>query len=561
MCPIFSGARGLVEALKGEGVEVVFGIPGGATMPIYDELLGTQIRHVLARHEQSAAHMADGYARVTGRPGVVLATSGPGATNLATGVATAYMDSVPMVAITGQVATPLIGTDAFQEVDTIGVFSPITKYQFQPRRPSEIPYAVKAAFFLASTGRTAPVLVDVPKDVQTQKEETVLPEKADLPGYVPDHEPDPTQIARAADLILNAERPVFLAGGGVIKGECSDLLVAVAELLNVPVATTLMGKGSIPENHPLSLGPIGMHGTYHANKLIMEADLVAVFGARFADRSTMNAAEFAKEKTIVHFEPDPSEAGKNVRAQHYVVGNLKRSLQILLDVVRKNIAKKKHSLWYSRWTQLKREYEDQIFGATGEFSSPKIIRKIREMLPAEAIVTTGVGQHQMWAELHYKVLRPRTFLTSGGLGTMGFGFPAALGAKIAKPWVPVLDIDGDGSFLMTCDSLATSIQENIPVVACVFNNSSYGMVAQWQRLFYGARYSGVWLGSTPDFVRLAKAYGAEGVRVNGMEDFERALREALKNEVTTVIDIPVSPEENVFPMVPSGSSLTEMIVR
>lgn len=561
MSPMLSGARALVKALENEGVEVVFGIPGGAIMPVYDELLSSGIRHILARHEQSAAHMADGYARVTGRPGVVMATSGPGATNLVTGVATAYMDSVPMVAITGQVATSLIGTDAFQEVDTIGVFTPITKYQFQPRRPSEVPYAVKAAFFLASTGRTAPVLVDIPKDVQTQKEEMVFPEKVELPDYKPEQEPDPAQIAKAADLILNAERPVFLAGGGVIKSGCSELLVALAELLNVPVATTLMGKGSIPENHPLSLGPIGMHGTYHANKLIMEADLVAVFGARFADRSTMNAVEFAKEKKIIHFEPDPSEVGKNIKAQHYVVGNLKRSLEILFEVIQKNITKKRASLWYNRWMQLKKEYEEKIFGATGEFSSPKIIRKIREILPAEAIVTTGVGQHQMWAELHYKVLKPRTFLTSGGLGTMGFGFPAALGAKIAKPWVPVLDIDGDGSFLMTSDSLATSIQENIPVIVCVFNNSSYGMVAQWQRLFYGGRYSGVWLGPTPDFVSLAKAYGAEGIRVNGMEDFERALRGALKSDVTTVIDIPISPEENVFPMVASGSSLTEMIVK
>jgi len=561
MSPIFSGARSLVEALKIEGVEVVFGIPGGAIMPVYDELLGSGIRHILARHEQSAAHMADGYARVSGRPGVVMATSGPGATNLVTGVATAYMDSAPMVAITGQVPTHLIGTDAFQEIDTVGIFSPITKYQFQPRRPSEVPYSVKAAFYLASTGRTAPVLIDLPKDVQMREEEVVFPAEVHIPGYRPSYDPRPADIAKAVDLIVNSERPVLLAGGGVIKSDACDLLVAVAELLNAPVATTLMGKGSIPENHPLALGPIGMHGTYQANKVIMEADLVVCFGARFSDRSTMNASEFSKERKIIHFEADPTEIGKNIKPYHYVLGDLRKSLTIMLDILRGKATKRQDSVWYRRWMELKEAYEDKIFGAIGEFTSPRIIRRIRDILPPYAIVTTEVGQHQMWAELHYKVLKPRTFITSGGLGTMGFGFPAAIGAKLAKPWVPVLDIAGDGSFLMTSDSLATSVQEEIPVVVCVFNNSCLGMVAQWQRTFYGGRYSGVWLGSKPDLVQLAKSYGAEGVRVNGMEDFEKALKEALKSEVTTVIDIPISPEENVLPFVPTGSSLNEMITK
>ncbi|MEM3799171.1 MAG: biosynthetic-type acetolactate synthase large subunit [Thermoprotei archaeon] len=561
MSPIFSGARGLIEALKMEGVDVVFGIPGGAIMPVYDELLESPIRHVLARHEQSAAHMADGYARVTGRPGVAIATSGPGATNLVTGVATAYMDSVPMVVITGQVATHLIGTDAFQEIDAVGILSPITKYQFQPRRPSAVPKAVKGAFYLAATGRTSPVLVDLPKDVQMEKEEMVFTERVEIPGYVAEYEPNPFDVAKAAQLILEAERPVILGGGGVIKSDACDLLVAVAEALNIPVATTLMGKGCIPENHPLSLGPIGMHGTYHANKLVMESDLVVCFGARFSDRSTMNISGFTKERKIIHFDSDPSEIGKNLSPDHYVVGNIRKSLQILFETLRSKAVNHKDSVWYKRWRELKSEYEDAVFGVSGEFTSPRIIRKIREILPLDAIVTTEVGQHQMWAELHYKTLKPRTFLTSGGLGTMGFGFPAAIGAKIAKPWVPVLDIAGDGSFLMTSDSLATSVQENIPVIVCVFNNSSLGMVAQWQRVFYGGRYSGVWLGSKPDFVHLAKSYGVEGVRVNGMSDFERALKEALKSEVTTVIDIPISPEENVFPFVPTGSSLNEMIIK
>jgi acetolactate synthase-1/2/3 large subunit len=558
--PIFSGARGLIEALKIEGVEVVFGIPGGAIMPVYDELLGSGIRHVLARHEQSAAHMADGYARVTGKPGVAFATSGPGATNLVTGVATAYMDSVPMVAITGQVASHLIGTDAFQEIDTVGIFNPITKYQFQPRRPSEVPRAVRAAFYLASTGRTAPVLVDIPKDVQMDKEEMELSAGPEIIVSNVGLEPDSAAVAKAAHLILNAERPVLVGGGGVIKSDACDLFLALAELLNIPVATTLMGKGCIPENHPLSLGPIGMHGTYHANRVVMESDLIICIGARFSDRSTMNSSEFSRDRRIIHFDLDPTEIGKNIRPDHYVVGDLRKSLRMLLNTLAAK-TRRDDTTWKRRWTQLKAEYQDRIFGAHGDFSSPRIIRKIRELLPAEAIVTTEVGQHQMWAELHFKVLKPRTFLTSGGLGTMGFGFPAAIGAKVAKPWVPVLDIAGDGSFLMTSDSLATSVQEGLPVIVCVFNNSSLGMVAQWQRSFYGGRYSGVWLGSTPDFVQLAKSYGAEGVRVNGMEDFEKALKDALKSEVTTVIDIPISPEEDVLPFVPTGSSLSEMIVR
>ncbi|MEM0121064.1 MAG: thiamine pyrophosphate-binding protein, partial [Thermoprotei archaeon] len=407
MSPIFSGARGLIEALKMEGVDVVFGIPGGAIMPVYDELLESPIRHVLARHEQSAAHMADGYARVTGRPGVAIATSGPGATNLVTGVATAYMDSVPMVVITGQVATHLIGTDAFQEIDAAGILNPITKYQFQPRRPSAVPKAVKGAFYLAATGRTSPVLVDLPKDVQMEKEEMVFTERVEIPGYVAEYEPNPFDVAKAAQLILEAEKPVILGGGGVIKSDACDLLVAVAEALNIPVATTLMGKGCIPENHPLSLGPIGMHGTYHANKLVMESDLVVCFGARFSDRSTMNISGFTKERKIIHFDSDPSEIGKNLSPDHYVVGNIRKSLQILFETLRSKAVNHKDSVWYKRWRELKSEYEDAVFGVSGEFTSPRIIRKIREILPLDAIVTTEVGQHQMWAELHYKTLKPR----------------------------------------------------------------------------------------------------------------------------------------------------------
>lgn len=558
---VLTGAHALVEALKREGVDTVFGIPGGAIMPVYDAIKDSGIRHVLARHEQSAAHMADGFARASGRVGVAFATSGPGATNLLTGIATAYMDSVPVVAVTGQVPTHQLGTDAFQEIDTIGVFNPVTKYSFQPRRASEVPPSVRGAFFLATTGRTGPVLIDVPKDVQNTSEEMVFPDRVEIRGYVPEYSPDSTEVERAALMIMNSQRPVILAGAGVIKAGATDLLAALAERLMVPVATTLMGKGSFPENHPLSLGPIGMHGTVHANRLIMESDLVVNIGARFSDRSTMNPGEFSRERKIVHFDIDPTEVGKNIKAEVRVVGNLRKSLGMLLETISKISNGHRETEWTKKVREFRKEYDGRVFGSHLEFSSPNIIKTIREILPPDGIVTTEVGQHQMWAELYYKVLRPRTFITSGGLGTMGFGFPAAIGAKAALPESQVVDIAGDGSFLMTSDSLATSVTEGLPVVVCVFNNSSLGMVAQWQKVFYGGRYSGVWLGSTPDFVQLAKAYRAEATRVQSLEEFSSAFKQALRSEVATVIDIPISPEESVFPFVPPGSSLKEMILK
>jgi acetolactate synthase-1/2/3 large subunit len=557
---VYSGARALIESLKREGVKIIFGIPGGAIMPVYDELKDSEIRHVLARHEQSAAHMADGYARASGRVGVAMATSGPGATNLVTGVATAYMDSIPLVAITGQVPTYQLGTDAFQETDTLGVFNPITKYVFQPRTPANVPYAVKAAFYLASTGRTAPVVVDLPKDVQVGKADMMFPDKVEIRGYVPYHIPDPVAIERAAEMLLNAERPVILAGGGVIKSNSYDILLALAEYLMIPVATTLMGKGSIPENHPLAIGPIGMHGTYHANKLIMESDVILSLGVRFSDRSTMDVDEFTKDRKIIHFDIDPTEIGKNIKPVHYVTGELRTAIKMLYDSVKSKVKARKDSLWLRRVEQLRKEYDGKVFGAGEGLRSPNVVKKIREILPLDGIVTTEVGQNQMWAQLYFKVLKPRTFITSGGLGTMGFGFPAAIGAKAAKPEVPVVDIAGDGSFLMTNNSLATSVTEGLPVTVCILNNSSLGMVAQWQRLFYEGRYSAVWLGPTPDFVQLAKAYKAEGVRVHSLEEFEKYLKEAVRNEVATVIDIPISPEEDVFPFVPAGASLKDMMV-
>ena len=556
----YSGARTLIEALKKEDVETIFGLPGGMILPVYDALVDSGIRHILVRHEQSAAHMADGFARASGKVGVAMATSGPGTTNLVTGIANAYMDSSPVVAITGQVPTGQLGRDAFQETDTLGVFNPITKYVFQPRRLADVPYSIKAAFYIASTGRTGPVVVDVPKDVQNTSGEVIFPDRIDIKGYNPSNGLDLIAVERAAKTLLDAERPVIMAGGGVIRGGSCDVLLALAEYLTIPVATTLMGKGSIPENHPLSLGTVGMHGTRQANTVMTEADTVLSIGVRFSDRTTMNVEEFTHRRKIIHFDIDPTEIDKNLKSVHYVIGDLKVSVAALYESVKKRVKSKEHISWIDRVKLIRAEYDGKIFGSTGTFNPPSIVKRIRELMPVDSIVTTEVGQNQMWAQLHYKVLKPRTFITSGGLGTMGFGFPASIGAKVAKPNLPVLDIAGDGSFVMTCNSLATSVIEKIPVIVCVFNNSILGMVAQWQRMFYNRRYSGVELGTNPDIVQLTKAFKAEGIRVQSMEEFDKAFRQALRSEVTTVIDIPISPEDDVFPMVPSGGGLKDMVV-
>ncbi|MGQ9780947.1 MAG: biosynthetic-type acetolactate synthase large subunit [Nitrososphaeria archaeon] len=556
-----SGSRALVESLKQEGVKIVFGYPGGAIMPVYDELMDSGIRHVLARHEQSAAHMADGYARVSGRVGVVMATSGPGATNLVTGIATSYLDSSPVVAITGQVPTSLLDTDAFQEADVPGIFNSISKYVFQPRSAAEVAYDVKAAFYIASTGRTGPVVIDIPKDVQMMEGDVVFPKEVKIRGYVPYVEPDPTSVGRAVKILLDADRPIILAGGGVKRNRAEDVLMAIAEHLMLPVVTTLMGKGAFPEDHPLSMGTIGMHGTYQANTLITEADVIVSFGTRFSDRSTMDTAEFSNGRKVIQFDIDPTEIRKNIEPTDFVVGDLRASMIMFYEQIRRSTYLRKDSLWLKRAMDLKQEYDEKIFGNNHSIiCSPKIIKKIREILPPEAIVATEVGQNQMWAQLYFKIKKPGMFITSGGLGTMGFGFPAAIGAKAAKPSVPVLDISGDGSFQMTCNSLATSVSEKLPVIVCILNNSSLGLVAQWQRTFYNRRCFATWLGSTPDFVQLAKAFGAEGVRVQSLDELEKALRQALECEVTTVIDIPISPEEDVLPFVPTGGSLKDMLV-
>jgi len=561
-----SGAKALVESLKQQNAKVIFGIIGGAIMPVYDALYDSDIRHILSRHEQCAAHAADGYARACGKPGLCMATSGPGATNLVTGIANAYMDSSPVIALTGQVSTHgnsssyVIGKDAFQEADIIGITTPITKFNYQVRSAAEIPKAVRMAFHIATTGRPGPVLIDLPKNVQIDTAEMNFSDEIKLLGYKPVTDPHPVQVKKAAEFLVKAERPVILAGGGVTSSNAFQELLELAELLLAPVATTLMGKGCFPENHPLSLGHIGMHGNPAANKLILEADVLLAVGTRFADRSTGRLDTFCKDAKKIHIDIDPAEIGKNVDVDVPMVADAKKALRAIYTVITEKIEKKEDSTWLRRVKEIKEQCLNNAFANSTSLRPQILLKTLRQIIPEDAIVTTEVGQNQMWAALHYKVFKPRTYITSGGLGTMGFGFPAALGAKVACPDRVVVDIAGDGSFIMTEQELACSVEENIPVVVIILNNSVLGMVAQWQRLFYNRRYMAVKLGCVPDFVKLAEAYGAQGIRVGSLEEFTRAVKNAMKSDVTTVIDVPISPEEDVLPMIPPDRGLNEMIV-
>jgi acetolactate synthase-1/2/3 large subunit len=560
-----SGAQALIESLKREKVEVIFGISGGALLPIHDVLCDSEIRHILARHEQGAAHAADGYARASGRAGVCMATSGPGATNIVTGLANAYLDSSPVIALTGQVNTYsantsyMIGRDAFQEADIIGITTPITKYNYQVKSAAEIPKAVKTTFHIATTGRPGPALIDLPKDTQTRKAEMEFPDNVQIRGYKPNTEPHPIQVKRAVKLLLKAERPMILAGGGVILSNSSPELLQLAELLMMPVATTFMGKSCFPENHPLSMGNIGMHGTRLANKLILEADVLLAVGTRFQDRSTGTLDTFCPDATIIHVDIDAAEIGKNVDVEVPIVADAKPTLRLIHQQLVHKIKKREDTPWVKRVKEVKEKFLSEMDLGKGDLTSPKLLRELRRILPENAIIATEVGQNQMWAALHFQTIKPRTFISSGGLGTMGFGFPASIGAKVACPSCPVVDVAGDGSFRMTEQELGTSVTEDIPVIVVVLNNSMLGMVAQWQRLFYKGRYAAVKLGSVPDFAKLAQAYGAEGVRVGSLNEFSDAMKKALKTEVTTVIDVPISPEDDVFPMVPPGKGLKDTV--
>ncbi|HJY11120.1 MAG TPA: biosynthetic-type acetolactate synthase large subunit, partial [Nitrososphaeraceae archaeon] len=553
--------KALITSLEKEGVDIVFGLPGGANLPIYDELVDANFRHVLVRHEQAAAHMADGYARIKRKAGVCMATSGPGATNLITGIATAHADSIPMVAITGQVPVAMIGKDAFQETDIIGIANPCTKYAFQPRKAVEIPEVIKKAFYITESGRPGPVLVDIPKDVQQEKAEIEFPDLIKVRGYKPAFDPDLSQIEKAMALIMKAEKPIIMAGGGVILSGAFHELQALAEILMCPVVTTFKGKGAFPENHPLAMGPIGMHGHAEANKIIIEADCIIAIGARFSDRSVGRFDEFGKGMSIIHLDVDPAEIGKNKSVDVAVVGDVKSSLRTLVKMLTtKGIRKDPDNSWLKRRKELIEYYTSTIKDYSREITAKKTLKKLRELLPSEAIVTTEVGQCQMWASLHFDVITPGTFFSSTGLGTMGFGFPASIGAKAAKPDVPVIDIAGDGSFNMTENSLAVSVLEKLPVIVFLLNNYMLGMVAQWQRTFYNRRYMGVQQNRCPDYVKLAESYGAQGMRVQSINELDKAIKAGLSSDVATVIDIPIDPEEDVYPFVAPGSGLKDMIV-
>ncbi len=553
-----TGSRAFVKSLENEGVKHIFGVSGGALIPICDDLLDSGMRFILARHEQGSTHMADGYARVLNKVGVCIATSGPGATNIVTGLATAQIDSSPVVAFTGQVNRAVIGTDAFQECDIIGVSASVTKYNLQVREPSEIPEAVKKAFYIANTGRKGAVLVDIPKDCTTLSSEMDFNPKLKFRGYKIDSAPRPQELDWAAQILVEAKRPIIMAGGGVIAAGASNELVALSELLMAPTANTLMGKGAFPNDHQLSLGLCGMHGSKASNSMVPKADLLLVVGSRFSDRTTAKIVDFNPDGKIIHIDIDRSEVEKNVEVVTKVIGDAKLALAGLYTRI-KAMQTNGNPAWSKRINEFKVNWDEEPDKAKGYLRAPKVIRALRDLMPRDAIITTEVGQNQMWAALHYDAYLPQTFFTSGGLGTMGWGFPAAIGAKTAKPDVPVVDIAGDGSFGMTENNLATAVEEELPVIVVVLNNNVLGMVAQWQRLFYEERYSAVKLKGNPDFVKLADAYGAEGVRTETLDDFRTAVRRAMKADVPTVIDVPIHPDENVMPMIPPGMGLKDTL--
>jgi acetolactate synthase-1/2/3 large subunit len=551
-----SGAQVVVEALLREGVKIIFGYPGGAVIPLYDVLYDTpEIKHILTRHEQAAAHAADGYARATGGVGVCIATSGPGATNLVTGVATACMDSIPLVVLTGQVPTSMIGNDAFQEANITGITYSITKHNYLVKEVDELPQVLKEAFYIARSGRPGPVLIDLPKNVLTGETSVPYPEEVRVRSYNPNYKGNPKQIRRAAEAIDKSERPVIYAGGGVISSGASHELVEFARHTNIPVTTTLMGLGSFPEDDSLSLKMLGMHGTRCANYAVSDTDLLIAVGARFDDRITGKISEFATHAKIIHIDIDPTAISKNVRVDIPIVGDAKDILSQLLTAARKG---KKRESWHRKIREWKKRYPLKY--ELGEDLKPQyVVEMIYKVTKGEAIIATEVGQNQMWAAQFYQYTEPRTFISSGGLGTMGYGFPASVGAQIGRPEKIVFDIAGDGSFQMNIQELATVVNYKVPVKIAILNNGYLGMVRQWQQLFYKSRYSQVNLGGHPDFVKVAEAYGVEGIRVTKPEEVQPALKKALDIAGPVVLDFRISREENVYPMVPAGAALTQII--
>lgn len=549
------GASILLESLKRVGVDVIFGYPGGQVLPIFDQLYDSEIKFILTRHEQGAAHAADGYARSTGKVGVCLATSGPGATNLVTGIATAYMDSIPMVAITGQVGTHLIGNDAFQEADVTGITRPITKHNYLVKDVKDLARIIAEAFYIASSGRPGPVLIDIPVDVQRADTEFIWPEKIEIRSYQPTYSGHPGQIKKAVKLISGCRKPIIYAGGGIISSGADVELKKLAEKIQAPVTTTFMGLGGFPGTHKLYLGMLGMHGTAYANHAVMESDLIIAIGARFDDRVTGRLDTFAPGAKVIHIDIDPSSISKNIRVDIPVVGDAKNIIDELIGQITelpdtsewlKTVEswKKKHPLTYKdSATMLKPQY---------------ILQQLWDLTKGDAIICTEVGQSQMWACQWYQYQSPRTFISSGGLGTMGFGFPASIGAKLGCPEKEVFNIAGDGSIQMNIQELATCVANKINVKVLIFNNGFLGMVRQWQELFYKKRYSFTPI-TSPDYVLLAESYGAVGIRVTKKSEVRPALEKAIATNNTVFIDFRIEPEENVYPMVPAGKAINEMI--
>lgn len=559
-----TGAQILLESMKREGVDVLFGYPGGAVIDIYDELpRHPELHHVLVRHEQGAVHAADGYARASGKAGVCLVTSGPGATNTVTGIATAYADSIPLVVFTGQVPTQLIGNDAFQEVDIVGITRPCTKHNFLVKDVRKLAKTIRQAFFLARSGRPGPVLVDLPKDVMQARTEFVWPDAVSMRSYNPTYKPNLNQLRRTVEELAQAERPVILAGGGVIMANAGQALTALARKLQIPVTCTLMGLGSFPATDPLWLGMVGMHGTYAANLAINNADVLMCVGARFDDRVTGKLAAFAPKARIVHIDIDPTSIRKNVEVEVPVVGDCRLALEGIAEICDAKQQGRdwagQHAAWLAAVAQWK-ESKPLGYQKNGHLKPQEVIETLYDLTGGEAIITTEVGQHQMWMAQFYTFTKPRTLLTSGGLGTMGYGFPAAVGAQFAFPQKKVITVAGDASLQMNIQELATVVANKLPIKVIILNNRYLGMVRQWQDLFYNQNYSSTNMEAQPDFVKLAEAYGAEGYRITSAADLRPVLEKALGTPNPAFIDVVVEREENVYPIVPAGAALDEMLL-
>ena len=552
------GGEAIIESLKNMGVKTIFGYPGGQTIPFYDMLYDADIDHILVRHEQAAAHAADGYARASGKVGVCLATSGPGATNLVTGIGTAYMDSSPIVAITGQVPTHLIGNDAFQEADIIGITMPIVKHSYQPKNPDLIPSMIKSSFEIASSGRPGPVLIDVPKEVQEGELTKFDDSLIETPGYNPTVKGNIKQIKKARDLIKQAKKPMILAGAGVIISNACCELKTLANTINAPVMTSLLGKGAFDETDDLALGMLGMHGRKVSNDYINESDLLIAIGVRFSDRTTGRLDSFVPDTKVIHIDIDPAEIGKNVDVDLPIVGDAKNVLSSLNKVLKDYKVPSEVNDWTNMIKQKNKDLKPRVSYDDVPLKPQTVIKEISEVLTPESILTTDVGQNQMWAAHFFDTQKPRKFISSGGLGTMGFGFPAAIGAKVACPDDPVVSINGDGGFLMVCQELATVREYDIPVIAVVLENRTLGMVYQWQSLLYNERHSQTLLGNSPDFVKLAESFGVTGVRITQPGETKEALSSAIKDNEPILLNVVIDSEE-ALPMLPPGAGINEMI--